>query len=174
VKLLAGPVRTGRVRPLLALTGIATIGLVLLLPEEPPMDGSALGSGGRAARVSAATDMTWDRGRIELPDRTREDREVRDVFPSQTWYVTPPPQPRRAVRKAPTEPVAPSLPFEFLGSYVEQNGAPVYFLVQGERVFDVRVGESIDGKYTVDGREGNSLLLTYLPLRQQQALSMEN
>jgi len=172
VKLLAGPARRGRAFPYLAAGGLATVVLAVMAPEDPggtgptaaegPGDAATLTTSGRASKSSLLT----------LPERPTGEREVGDAFAVHSWYVAPPPRP--AVKVAPPKPVAPPLPFRFVGSYVEQGGAPVYFLVQGERVYDVRVGDTLEGKYSVDGRQGDRLLLTYLPLKEQQALNLEN
>ena len=43
-----------------------------------------------------------------------------------------------------------------------------------EIVPGVRVADTLDGKYSVDGLEGDRLLLTYLPLKERQVLNLEN
>jgi len=175
MKLLAGPSRGHhRALPYLAVGGLATLVLAVMAPE-PPGDAGAVAVAG-LGRSNAASASGRGPGSLALPERATGDTEVANAFAGHSWYVAPPP-PRPVVQAAPPpppKPVAPPLPFRFVGSYVEQGGAPVYFLVQGERVYDVRVGDTLDGKYSVDGREGSRLLLTYLPLKEQQALNLEN
>jgi hypothetical protein len=73
---------------------------------------------------------------------------------------------------APPPPSAPPLPFAAMGSYARGTDSTVYFLTRGDRVFDVRVGDTIDNLYSVDGAENGQLKLTYKPLNIQQSLAI--
>ncbi len=59
-----------------------------------------------------------------------------------------------------------------MGSYAAAGSRTVYYLVKGDRMFDVHVGDQFDGVYRVDAANDDQLLLTYLPLEQQQSLSL--
>jgi hypothetical protein len=59
-----------------------------------------------------------------------------------------------------------------MGSYAHPGDATVYFLTRGDRVFDVHVGDTIDGTYSVDGAANGQLQLTYKPLNIQQTLPL--
>jgi len=50
----------------------------------------------------------------------------------------------------PPKPVAPPLPFTYMGSYAPNGAKPVFFLTQGDRVYDVHIGDTLDGTYSVD------------------------
>jgi hypothetical protein len=69
-------------------------------------------------------------------------------------------------------PQAPPIPFSYIGSYSPDGSKPVYFLTQGDRVYDVRVGDTIDGLYTMDSFTNGQLVMTYKPLNKQQQLSV--
>jgi hypothetical protein len=97
--------------------------------------------------------------------------EDASLFAGHSWYVPPPPPPP-AKPAPPPPPTAPPLPFAFMGSYAPIGGRPVYYLVNGDRIFDVHVGDTVDSLYTVDAVQSDQLLLTYLPLKQQQSLSL--
>lgn len=128
------------------------------------------------ARTQDSAPQATGAGALDL-SRLRRDvakGEPRNVFTSKSWYVPPPPPPPpppRVVVVAP--PTAPPLPFTFLGRYVDA-GAPTFFLVKGDRVLTVKVGDVIEGIYRVDGVVGSSLGLTYLPLNIKQQLDMGN
>jgi hypothetical protein len=94
-----------------------------------------------------------------------------DLFSSHSWYVPPPPPPPTP-REAPVAPSAPPLPYTFLGSYIKSGDKPVYFLVRGDRVFDVRSGDTLENTYAVGDASRGRLQLTYLPLKQDQWLSV--
>jgi hypothetical protein len=97
------------------------------------------------------------------------------LFAVQSWYVAPPPPPPAPPAPPAAQPspaVAPPLPFAFMGSYVRQGEATVYVLSQGDRVYDLHVGDDIDENYRFDSATPAELLLTYKPLKQQQALAI--
>jgi len=95
------------------------------------------------------------------------------LFHTQSWYVAPPPPPPApVVYVPPPPPTAPPLPFTVMGSYAHPGSATVYFLTRGDRVFDVHVGDTIDGTYSVDGAANGELQLTYKPLNIQQTLPL--
>lgn len=58
-----------------------------------------------------------------------------------------------------------------MGSYTPHGETPVFFLTRGDRVYDVRVGDTLDGTYSIDSFNGTQLLLTYKPLNIQQQLT---
>ncbi len=92
------------------------------------------------------------------------------LFAKHTWYVAPPPKPAPPP-PPPPEPTAPPLPFTFLGSYAPQGDAPVYFLSQGDRVIDARVGDKLNGVYQFESAANGQLVFVYLPLNIRQNLS---
>ena len=71
----------------------------------------------------------------------------------------------------PPKPVAPPLPFTYMGSYAPNGAKPVFFLTQGDRVYDVHIGDTLDGTYSVDAFNNGALVFTYKPLNQQQQLT---
>ncbi|MGH8263796.1 MAG: secretion system X translation initiation factor, partial [Steroidobacteraceae bacterium] len=90
---------------------------------------------------------------------------------AKSWYVPPPPPPPAPV-EAPAAPAAPPLPYVFVGSYTEGDNATVYFLTRGDRVYDVKPGDTLDQIYSVDGVADGALLFTYKPLNIRQTLAI--
>jgi hypothetical protein len=108
-----------------------------------------------------------------LSNRVSGDAAAPALFHSQSWYVAPPPPPPApVVVYVPPPPTAPPLPFGVMGSYERPGDAAIYFLTRGDRVFDVRVGDTIDNTYSVDGVANGQLQLTYKPLNIKQTLSL--
>jgi hypothetical protein len=108
-----------------------------------------------------------------LSDRIVKDTTAASLFSAQSWYVAPPaPPPAPVVAMPPPVPTAPPLPFAFMGSYRPEGAMPVYFLTAGDRVFDVKIGDTLDNNYSVDGVKSGQLLLTYMPLKIQQSLAV--
>lgn len=94
-----------------------------------------------------------------------------DIFPATNWAPPPPPV-VEAPPPPPPQPEAPPLPFRFLGKIEESGRAPVFFLVQGEKVISVKSGQVIDGTYRVGKVDGQQLHFTYLPLKTPQSLTI--
>ena len=88
----------------------------------------------------------------------------RDLFSTRNWN---PPSPPAPVVVPP--PVAPPLPFAFLGKKFEGEAWEVY-LSRGEQTFIVREGQTLESVWRVDKIAPPSMALTYLPLGQGQAL----
>ena len=110
---------------------------------------------------------------VRLAHRVAASKTVDSLFHIQSWYVAPPaPPPAPVVVVAPPPPTAPPMPFTVMGSYARPGDSTVYFLTRGDRVFDVHVGDTIDNTYSVDGAANGQLLLTYKPLKIQQALPL--
>jgi hypothetical protein len=106
-------------------------------------------------------------------DRIVQDTTAASLFSPQSWYVAPPPPPAApVVYQPPPAPTAPPLPFAFMGSYRTQGGGAVYYLTAGDRVYDVKVGDTLDNTYSVDGVKSGQLLLTYMPLKIQQSIAV--
>ncbi|TLY73009.1 MAG: hypothetical protein E6K49_14925 [Gammaproteobacteria bacterium] len=68
--------------------------------------------------------------------------------------------------------MAPPLPFTYIGSYTPDGATPVFFLTQGDRVYDVHVGDELDKVYHVDGLNNGQLVFTYKPLNVQQSITI--
>ncbi|MBM7059194.1 secretion system X translation initiation factor [Pseudomonas sp. UL073] len=96
-----------------------------------------------------------------------------DLFAAHSWYVAPPAPPRSNLAPVapppPPAPMAPPLPFQFIGKLDDSLRQQV-FLLSGERLHIVGVGDVIDGTYRVEQISDSQLTLTYLPLHMTQAL----
>jgi hypothetical protein len=111
---------------------------------------------------------------LRLAHRVVGESAAGSLFAVHSWYVAPPPAPPPPVDTTPVEPVkpmAPPLPFTYIGSYAPTGAKPVFFLTQGDRVYDVHVGDTLDNTYTVDAFTNGALVFTYKPLNQQQQLT---
>lgn len=97
-----------------------------------------------------------------------------NAFTVLNWQ--PPPAPvRAAVAPAPppppAAPVAPPLPFSFVGLLEKGGARPQAFLAKGESLLVVGVGDVIDNNtYRVDSLAPQQIVLTYLPLNTVQTL----
>lgn len=124
-------------------------------PKRPPASAPAPGAdadSGAPARADAAPRLVPPAG---------------DLFAVRSWQPPPPPPPPPAEA---LPPVAPPLPFRYLGR-MEDGGAIAVFLVEGNQpnARVLRQGD-VSGNYRVDEITGEGMRLTYLPLNQTQQL----
>ena len=101
----------------------------------------------------------------------------RDVFAPHSWLPPPPPpppppKPPPEIQGPPAPPPPPPLQLSYIGQLDVQGEPTVYYLAQGDRVYAVKIGDTIDGVYRIVGREGAQLTLMYLPLNAKQVLSL--
>lgn len=155
--------------PLLVAGGALLLGALWYFAPEPPAVIEPVASASlRPSRdVGRVTDGAAGPGFAARTNRQRSP----DLFASHSWYVPPPPPPPLPAAK-PTAPTAPPLPYSFLGSYEKSGDQPVFFLVRGDRVHDVRPGDILENTYAVGNASRGQLQLTYLPLKQDQWLSV--
>jgi len=87
-----------------------------------------------------------------------------DPFRSKSWFVAPPPPP-------PPKPVAPPLPFQFLGKVIEDGEIRVFLHHQGKHIV-AKLGDVINGIYSVEEIGGGRMTFLYQPLKEKQILSI--
>ena len=163
------------------LTGIAA--LIAAYVAFGPKDSDSVEPAKAAARPAAHTvravmstvSMPVARSLLALAHRVVDPTAAGALFATHSWYVpppAPPPPPTVAAEPVvPPKPVAPPLPFTYMGSYAPNGANPVFFLTQGDRVYDVHVGDTLEGgTYSVDAFTNGALIFTYKPLNQQQQL----
>ena len=92
---------------------------------------------------------------------------VSDAFEVRSWE--PPPPPNKQV--TPPLPQAPPLPYTYVGKLMDGDQV-IVFLAKQDHSYVVKQGETIDGTYRVDDIKSGTMLLTYLPLGQQQVLAI--
>lgn len=147
---------------------LPTVGSV---QKPSPLDVKPSPDGQRAnASSSEQSSMTL----IELVPRKQliqgtatNGKTPRDLFTDRSW--TPLARPAAAV--APPPPMAPPVPFAYLGKRLEGEKWQV-FLGRADQTFVVSVGSTIDNLYRVDSISPPNLSLTYLPLGQSQSVSI--
>lgn len=111
--------------------------------------------------------------------RTKPSHAERNIFANNSLH--PPPKVQITQNKVQItqnivqeiiQPTAPPLPFRYIGRMVEEDGQVTVYLAQGNRSRSVKIGDSIDGMYRLDGIFSGHLVLTYLPLEIKQTLSI--
>lgn len=98
-----------------------------------------------------------------------------DLFASKSWkpaavLASVTEQPAAVVAPV-VVPVAPALPFQFVGRLDDRDDQQV-FLQSGEKLYVVRRGDVIDDTYRIEQISATELSLVYLPLHLSQTLSV--
>jgi len=98
-------------------------------------------------------------------------KKSKGLFDSQTWAAPSPSVQRvlKPVSTIPLPPVAPPLPFTYLGKKLE-NGVYEVYLGRGTETLIVREKMTIDNVYKVNSISKSTLYLTYLPFNQVQVI----
>jgi hypothetical protein len=78
-------------------------------------------------------------------------------------------QPPPEARTPPRGPVAPPLPFRFVGRVYQDTGTQV-FLARAAKVYAIKKGDVLDGEYRVDAIRGTELAFTHLPSGSRQLM----
>ncbi|MFL6563972.1 MAG: hypothetical protein ACJ8G5_03490, partial [Burkholderiales bacterium] len=118
--------------------------------------------------------------RIELLRRDAQTRPEGDAFAAHSWQPPPSPPPVKTIAPEPEladpppAPVAPPLPFTFLGAFEATGGKRVLYIVEGDKVHAVSEGESVNELYQVEAVGADEMVFTYLPLKLKQTLSLGN
>lgn len=112
-----------------------------------------------------------------LPSLARTVREkgepANDLFAAHTWYVAPPPSAKAAAAAAepPPPPVAPAVPYAYMGKLEDTPDGTLYMLTANNKLYTVRLGETLDRTWRLDREDGAALQFTYLPLALPKALA---
>jgi hypothetical protein len=122
---------------------------------------------------------------LHIPERIAAN-VLLDPFAPLAVAIPPPTKPVPA--PAVVAPVAPPIPFQYMGKLEQQqkslpsqantmsqpgvasNPKIVVYLARGDESFSVGAGENVDANYRFVGIDGDVLVFTYLPLSQRQTL----
>lgn len=103
---------------------------------------------------------------LEKLMRPRNQDAIHDLFALRN---PAPQQPGAAPPVA--APVAPPLPFQYLGRIIEEDKTTI-FLIRGDQHYSVEPGRTLDKLYKVEQVADNAITFTYLPLGTRQVLTV--
>jgi hypothetical protein len=148
----------------LALALVATLIATVWAAREQP-DPVAAASPPAKARPAAARRDDDDglEKLLALAPRKIED-DGAEVF-----RVVAPPAPAQVAQAAPARATAPPLPWRYVGR-MEEGGQAVVLLASQGKDITVKRGEIIDKTYRVDEIGPRGIVVTFLPLQQQQTI----
>ena len=110
---------------------------------------------------AATTAVAADQGEAIKPGRTG------NLFPRRSWAPPPPVVPPAPAPK----PIAPPLPFKYLGQLTEEGETAQVFLEYAGRQIHPRAGETINGTYRIEAITDVNIQFVYLPLDEAQTLN---
>ena len=119
---------------------------------------------------------------LATPTLPGNDERVRSIpgsagklFAQLSWSPPPPPPPPPAPpapQPKPAAPVTPTLPFTFVGMLERGAAKPAAFVAKGETLLVISAGDMLENNtYRVESLNANEIVMTYLPMNIQQALS---
>lgn len=141
------------------LFGRASVAVVDVAQSQALVDTRSKASERRAAMDLNVDNLVRPRLKPSKSDPFTPYVPKRRVIP--TVAAPPPPPPA---------PVAPALPFTYLGRMVEEDNT-VLFLSNQDQSYSVKVNSVLDKNYRVDSINNTEVVFTYLPLNIQQTLS---
>ena len=136
----------------------AAVGVVLLKAANKPADPREMISVHASIPPKAEARMP----ELEFSNRTQLQNSSSDPF------AIPAPPPEEVKQSAP---VAPPLPFAYLGKVVD-GGRTTVFVARGEENHSLETGQTVAGTWRVDKITEKAVTFTYLPLRQKQTLAI--
>lgn len=103
---------------------------------------------------------------------------TRDPFAPIDWGAPPPAAPTAigtagvgAAPRAAATPAPPdAVPLRFIGRIERRAGPPVAFLMKGEMLFMVHVGDVIEHTYRVDAFDAGKVIVTEMPRMQRRTI----
>ncbi|MDB5991300.1 MAG: hypothetical protein JWQ10_2703 [Herbaspirillum sp.] len=137
-------------------------------PIEHSRSADAPAGPGATSAQTAARAIGKLRARDELIGNASGPADM--LFGVQSW-TPPPPPPIKVNAGPPPKPVAPPLPFTYLGKKLE-NGTWEAYLARGNDTYVVREQNMIDKMYRAESIRPPTLTITYLPLKQIQTLTI--
>ncbi len=129
---------------------------------------SAAGTVAPAASAASAAVAHANRGDV-IPGDTGQ------PFVSTSWLPPPPPPPKPVVVVAapPAAPVAPPLPFTFVGLVEKGTPKPQAFLARGDELLVVSQGDLLDnGAYRIDTLSPSQIVFIHVPTNTKQIISL--
>jgi hypothetical protein len=133
-----------------------------------------------AARVAAEVALTSPAQRpaasaAGIPDRSDAiPGDTGQPFASLSWVVAPPPpKPLVVVAAPPAPPVAPPLPFTFVGLVEKGTPKPQAFLSRGDELLVVAAGDLLDGgNYRIEAVDASQIVFIHLPTKTKQVINL--
>lgn len=152
------------------LGGVALVGAlasVVAGRERPTLDLSPPAQTGAAPAQAGAPFPGLELDKLALRAEHPDARKGVDPFAPRSFSS---PDEAAHAPGVPHKPVAPPLPFRYLGKMIEDGKLNV-FLARGDESLSVRAGQRV-GEYRIDKVTDSEIVFTYLPLKTKQSLPL--
>jgi hypothetical protein len=90
------------------------------------------------------------------------------LFSEHSWVVEPPKP--KVVEMPPPPPVAPPVPFAYMGRFDNSPKGNLIYLATADQSYSVGIGKNVDNFWKLEKEDANNLYFTYLPLNLPQVL----
>jgi hypothetical protein len=108
--------------------------------------------------------LTW-----QIQHREQLASKPKDIFEVHAWAE--PVAMKKSKLLPPPAPVAPPVPFLYMGKIEDSPQGTLLFLMGNNKMYSVALGGKVDNFWRLDTEDGQKLTLTYLPLNLSQTLS---
>jgi hypothetical protein len=95
-----------------------------------------------------------------------------NLFSAQTWQPLLTKAENKA-RLAPSPPIAPPVPYIYVGK-VEEGGEIEYFVLQQNKLINLKLGQLLQGQWRLDSEDTQHLNWTFVPMDFPQILPKQN
>lgn len=139
--------------------------------DAPALSTPATPSAGTASARNPTTAAPVGDLDLALLNRPNTE-EIEDRLFTSPAPPAPPPTAKPAVPMAttvPPTPVAPPLPFKFIGRLIDRN-VTTAFVVHANQTLGIKEGDEVDKLYRVEHIQDDRVVFVYLPLHQTQTL----
>jgi hypothetical protein len=140
----------------------ATVGFIVLDKPAAPTKEVVAANSERAAPQAGAPEL------LTIPERSGLSRARGELFGA-------PPPPPQVAAPAPVAaaPVAPPVPYRFVGK-VRKGAEEEILISKGDVVFPVKTGDMLDGMYKVEAISAERIELVYVPLGTRDRIAINS
>lgn len=150
----------------LGASAVGAAALSQLLPADSPVS-----EPGRARESSSAVVNPASERFAALPLREAIGKARGELFGPRSWAPAAPVVAQRPAAPVPEKPAAPPIPYRVAGQVVAEDGMRVV-LAKGDRVFQVRQGETLEDGFRVESIAPHAVTFVYVPLGLKQELAV--
>jgi hypothetical protein len=157
-------------------TAAAAVSVTPGLPQSQSLADAPAPVSGKVPEIAPASAARV--AGIAILDLARLRRSASVIEGGDPFVLPPPPAPpppkarKAAAPPPPPPPRAPPLPFRMIGSLDEEGKVTVFAERANGDVVALRVADIVDNTYRIDAINARTMILTYLPLGQQQTLPL--
>ncbi len=113
--------------------------------------------------------IDWEKLNRTQIFQKRSTEKSAHLFAEHSWVVEPPAP--KVVKTAPPAPVAPPVPFSYMGRLDGSPKGDLIYLATADKSYSVLIGSKVDAFWMLEKEDAQNLYFTYLPLNLPQILN---